>query len=126
MSKPIRLREGRLTELEARLQELGLEMRFDLGSTPGEGHLLVRISDGELVDGLSANVPEEALELAREWSELTEDSCECRESAKRATRSWRKSAGGVDDEDASRCRKGRMCPKMPIHLRDNASPVACA
>jgi hypothetical protein len=68
--------EARLTEIEARLQELGFEIDFDLGAIPGEGHLLTRISDGELVDGLSANIPEEALELAREWSDLLDESGE--------------------------------------------------
>lgn len=69
----------RLMAIDARLLELGFEMDFDLGSIPGEGHLLLRLSDGELVsldDETAADLSEETLALAKEWSELVDECSE--------------------------------------------------
>lgn len=54
----------RKAEIEARLAELGVKMEFDLGAIDGEGHTVVDIASGEMVDQ-----PEgEVLELAIEWN----------------------------------------------------------
>lgn len=67
---------ARRVAIDARLRVLGFEMKHDAGAMPGEGHLLIRISDGSLVcvDGdNNTDAPEEALSLAREWSDLVDD-----------------------------------------------------
>jgi hypothetical protein len=64
---------ARMEQIEASLNAAGYRMEADGGSIPGEGHHLVRQSDGELVDGLDASVPEEVLVLAREWSTCLEE-----------------------------------------------------
>ena len=69
----------RLTDIDGRLRELGFEMDYDLGSMPGEGHLLIRLSDRELAsldDENAAGLSEETLALATEWSELVEECSE--------------------------------------------------
>jgi hypothetical protein len=44
-------------------------MEYDPGAIPGEGHVLIQIESGEVVDE-----PDEAIaRLAREWSDLTDE-----------------------------------------------------
>lgn len=69
----------RLTEIDARLRKLGFKMDYDIGSIPGEGHHLIRLSNDELVsldDDDSAAVPAEVLGMAKEWSDLVDDCSE--------------------------------------------------
>jgi hypothetical protein len=46
----------------------GFRMEYDPGAIPGEGHLLIRVANGQMVDD-----PDDAIaHLAREWSDLTD------------------------------------------------------
>lgn len=61
--------EDRRQQIEAELRALGYQMDADPGAIPGEGHLLMTAA-GELVD--ADNAPGEVLDLAREWSQITD------------------------------------------------------
>lgn len=58
-----------LESLEARLQALGYRMELDAGAIPGEGHVLL-LADG--TDPQEDGVPAEVTDLARAWSDLTD------------------------------------------------------
>lgn len=64
-------RVGTADRREVIAQELavaGFRMEYDPGAIPGEGHLLIHVADGEIVDE-----PGDAIaRLAREWSDLAD------------------------------------------------------
>lgn len=62
-----------LESLEARLQALGYRMELDAGAIPGEGHVLLML-DGS--DPNEEDVPAEVTDLARAWSDLTDQAIE--------------------------------------------------
>ncbi|MFT4066711.1 hypothetical protein [Paraburkholderia sp.] len=59
----------RRDEIQQELARYGYRMEYDAGAIPGEGHNLVSLDTGEAVN----DVPESILELAEEWSRLTDD-----------------------------------------------------
>lgn len=61
--------EDRREEIAEVLKSAGFRMEYDPGAIPGEGHVLIQIESGEVVDE-----PDEAIaRLAREWSDLTDE-----------------------------------------------------
>lgn len=61
--------EDRREEIAEVLKSAGFRMEYDPGAIPGEGHVLIQIESGEVVDE-----PDEAIaRLAREWSGLTDE-----------------------------------------------------
>lgn len=70
-SKATASRVDAIDRREAIAQELaaaGCRMEYDPGAMPGEGHLLIRVADGEMVDE-----PDDPIaQLAKEWSDLTD------------------------------------------------------
>ncbi|MGU2415342.1 hypothetical protein [Burkholderia cenocepacia] len=59
----------RRDEIQQELAGHGYRMEYDAGAIPGEGHNLVTLDTGEVVD----DVPRLILALAEEWSRLTDD-----------------------------------------------------
>lgn len=59
----------RREEIAEELASAGFRMEYDPGAIPGEGHVLIQIASGEVVDE-----PDESIaSLAREWSNLTDE-----------------------------------------------------
>lgn len=62
--------QDRRTQIEDELRVLGYQIESDPHAMPGEGHTLTTVATGRLIE--DGNAPEHVLELAKEWSDLTD------------------------------------------------------